>query len=111
VPYYDRPASSWFDIVELLVVELTPTSHNKIKAKTHDKTMEAYFDKSLSMISTLVNKPGLVDILVVNTLSMTMKVSSNSTFRPYVIHMALSISQPVSKTLKRMLYWSKCIKS
>jgi hypothetical protein len=50
------PASSWFEIVELLVVELSPTSQSKIKAKTHDKTKDAYFDKSLSMISTLVNR-------------------------------------------------------
>ena len=59
----------------------------------------------------LLIEPGLVDILVVNTLSMTMEVSSNSTLGPYVIHMALSISQPVSKTLKQMQYWSECIKS
>ena len=103
------PASSWFEIVELPVAELSPPSQSKIKAKPHDKTKEAYFDKSSSMISTLV--PCLVDILVVNTLSMTTEVSSNSTLRPYVIHTALSVSQPVLKTLKRMLYWSECIKS
>jgi hypothetical protein len=34
------PASSWFQIVELLVVELSPTSHIKIQAKPHDKTKE-----------------------------------------------------------------------
>ena len=50
------PASSWFEIVELPVVELSPTSQSEIKAKSHDKTKEAYFDKSSSMISTLVNK-------------------------------------------------------
>ncbi len=50
------PASSWFDIVELPVVELSPTSPSKIKAKTNDKTKDAYFDKSSSMISTLVNR-------------------------------------------------------
>ncbi len=49
------PASSWFKIVEVPVVELSPTSQSKIKVKTHDKTKDAYFDKSLSMISTLVN--------------------------------------------------------
>jgi hypothetical protein len=48
--------SSWFKIVELPVVEVSPTSQSKIKAKTHDKTKDAYFDKSSSMISTLVNK-------------------------------------------------------
>jgi hypothetical protein len=31
------PASNWFEIVELLVVELSPTSQSKIKAKTYDK--------------------------------------------------------------------------
>jgi hypothetical protein len=49
-------ASSWLKIVELLVVELSPTSQSKIKAKLHDKTKEAYFDKSSSMISTLVHR-------------------------------------------------------
>ncbi len=51
-----RSASSWFKIVELPVVELSPTSQSKIKAKTHDKTKDVYFDKSSSMISTLNNK-------------------------------------------------------
>ena len=50
------PASSWFKIVELPVVELAPTSHSKTKAETHNKTKDAYFDKSSSMISTLVNR-------------------------------------------------------
>ncbi len=49
-------ASSWFEIIELPVVEPSPTSLSKIEAKPHDKTEEAYFDKSLSMISTLVNR-------------------------------------------------------
>ncbi len=50
------PVSSWFKIVELPVVELSPTSQSKIKAKTRDKTKDAYFDKSSSIISTLVNR-------------------------------------------------------
>ena len=50
------PASSWFEIIELPVVDLSPTSSSKIKAKSHDKTKDAYFDKSSSMISTLVNR-------------------------------------------------------
>ncbi len=50
------PASSWFEIVELPVVEFSPTSQSKIKVKPHDKPKEAYFDKSSSMISTLVNR-------------------------------------------------------
>ncbi len=50
------PASSWFEIVELPVVELSLTSQSKIKTMPHDKTKKAYFDKSSSMISTLVNR-------------------------------------------------------
>ncbi len=50
------PASSWFEIVELPVVEVSPTSQSKIKAKPHDQTKEAYFGKSSSSISTLVNR-------------------------------------------------------
>jgi hypothetical protein len=61
------PASSWFEIVELLVVEVAPTSHSKTKADTHNKTKDAYFDKSSSMISTLVNRTWFSSILVVNT--------------------------------------------
>ena len=34
------PASSWFEIVELLVVELSPTSHKKTTAESHGKTKE-----------------------------------------------------------------------
>jgi hypothetical protein len=44
------PASSWFEVVELPVVESSTTG------KARDKTKEAYFDKSSAMISTLVNK-------------------------------------------------------
>jgi hypothetical protein len=32
------PASSWFEIVEMPVVEFSPTSHSKTKATPHDKT-------------------------------------------------------------------------
>ena len=44
------PASSWFEVIELPVVESSTTG------KACDKTKEAYFDKSSAMISTLVNK-------------------------------------------------------
>jgi hypothetical protein len=50
------PASSWLEIVELPVVELASTSHSKTRAESHGKTKDAHFDKSLSMISTLVNR-------------------------------------------------------
>ncbi len=105
------PASCWFEIVDLPVVELSPTSQSKIKAKTHDKTKDAFFDKSSSMTSTLVNKTWCSRYPHCQHIIYDTEVSSNSTSRPYVINMALSIHQPVSKTLKQMLYWSKCIKS
>ena len=52
------PASSWFEIVELPVLETpnTSTAESKSGTKAHKQTKEAYFDKSSAMISTLVNK-------------------------------------------------------
>ncbi|MGL5963100.1 MAG: hypothetical protein ACRCZ2_01680, partial [Fusobacteriaceae bacterium] len=49
------PASSWFEIVELPVVEALPTTLS-VKQKGDTEPKEAYFDKSSLMISTLVNK-------------------------------------------------------
>jgi hypothetical protein len=60
------PASSWFELVELPVVELYPTGSDRktqdvgrTEGKTQEalgKTKQAYFDKSSFMISTLVNR-------------------------------------------------------
>ena len=60
------PASSWFEIVELPVVELYPTGSDRktqdvgrTEGKTQEalgKTKQAYFDKSSFMISTLLNR-------------------------------------------------------
>ena len=50
------PASSWFEIAELPVVEhsTSPTEGNK-RAKTHNqKEKEAYFDKSSASIGSLL---------------------------------------------------------
>ena len=53
------PATSWFEIVELSVMEDTvipmDTKGHEGK-KTLTTTKQAYFDKSSAMISTLVNK-------------------------------------------------------
>ena len=53
------PATSWFEIVELPVLEtlntLTDVSKKGTKAYTK-QPKEAYFDKSSAIISTLVNK-------------------------------------------------------
>jgi hypothetical protein len=49
------PASSWFEIVELPVLEyITPPSRTKKGTKT--QTKETYFDKTSTMISHLVSK-------------------------------------------------------
>ena len=53
------PASSWFELVELPVMEtITPVVTNSKGAKTHKNTItkETYFDKTSTMISHLVNK-------------------------------------------------------
>ena len=97
------PASSWFEIVELPVMEtITPVEINSRRKKVHKNiiTKETYFDKTSTMISHLVNK----------TWFSRYPHCRNFTSKLYVIHMALSVSLPVSKTLKRMLYWNVCIK-
>jgi hypothetical protein len=105
------PASSWFEVAELPVVELTPTSSSKTKAKPHDKTKEAYFDKSSSMISALVNRTWFSRYSLCQHIIYDNGSEFKPTSRLYVIHMTLIVSQPVLKTLKLMLYWSECIKS
>jgi hypothetical protein len=50
------PASSWFEMVELPVMETITTIESKNGPKTHEITKENYFDKTSTMISHLVNK-------------------------------------------------------
>ena len=50
------PASSWFKIVELPVMETITPIVNKQGTKTHKITKENYFDKTSTMISHLVIK-------------------------------------------------------
>ena len=56
------PASNWFEIAELPVVEISPdgsshkTQRKELATDKIGKTKEAYFDKSSLMISKLVNK-------------------------------------------------------
>ena len=52
------PATSWFEIVELPVLETLNTLPAGCRkgTKVHEQTKEAYFDKFSAMISTLVNK-------------------------------------------------------
>ena len=50
------PASSWFKMVELPVMETITTIESKNGTKTHEITKENYFDKTSTVISHLVNK-------------------------------------------------------
>ena len=56
------PATNWFEIAELPVVEISPdgsshkTQRKELATDKIGKTKEAYFDKSSLMISKLVNK-------------------------------------------------------
>jgi hypothetical protein len=73
------PATSWFEIVELPVLQCPDVSTAKDEKgrkgkKTPDK--EPYFDKSSAMIAnSWYMRPGFVDIHVVETSSTTMVVS------------------------------------
>ena len=50
------PASSWFKMVELPVMETITAIESKNGTKTHEITKENYFGKTSPMISHLVNK-------------------------------------------------------
>ena len=60
----------------------------------------------LHWLVTYWTRPGLAIIHVVSTLSMTMDMNLNFTFKPCVNHLWSSTSQPVSRTHKQMLYHS-----
>jgi hypothetical protein len=104
-----NPATSWFEIVELPVLEEHPNvSTAKDKKgqngkKTPDK--DPYFDKSSAMISKLVyatwfcRYPCCRNIIYDN----------GSEFKLHS-HLGSSVSQPVSRILKQTQYWSVSIK-
>ena len=103
------PATSWLEVVELPATEdsVIPMDTKGHKGKmTHTTAKQAYFDKSSAMISILVNKTWFSQY----QRCMTMEATLNFTLKAYAMHMALSVSRPVSKTHKRMQYWSMCIK-
>ena len=117
------PASSWFEIAELPVVEINRAgTDRKTKSKVGradrndpeaiSETKEAYFDKSSFMISNLVNKcwfsryPRCKYVIYDN----------GSEFKLHFEDLCDSYGlerKPTSikKTLKRMLYWKGSIKS
>ena len=105
------PATSWFEIVELPSVDrMTFPTVGKGKKVTcvnnYTKGAIMTFDKLSTQISNLVYKtwfsryPRCRYIIYDN--GSKFKLPS----MPYVIHMALSLSRPVSRTHKQMLYWS-----
>ena len=101
------PATSWLEIIELLVVD-RPTIPMGTKGRkgisTHNTPQVPYFDKSSAMISTLVKKTWFSQYPHCQQLIYDDGSEFNFTSKPYVTHMALSASCPVSKTLKQMQY-------
>jgi hypothetical protein len=77
---------------------------------THIHQKQPYFDKSSATVRTLVNRTWFSRYPRSQHTYMTTEVNLNFTSRPSVIHMVWSVSQPVSKILKRMQYLSMCIK-
>jgi hypothetical protein len=102
-------ASSWFEIVELLVTTdaVIPLDKKGRKGKTHNITKYPYFDKSSAMISNLVNKthyPHCQYIIYDN--GSKFKLHFEALRESFGIKCKLT----VSRTHKQMLYWSKCIR-
>jgi hypothetical protein len=96
------PATSWFEIVELPVLETTESTAKDKKGQKGKKTSDKdpYFDKSSAMIAKLVYSTWFVDIHVVEILSMTTIVNSSFTSSPYATHLDSNVSQPVSRIHK-----------
>ena len=103
------PASSWFETVELSVpvTDLTPSGSVKNKST---KTKEAYFDKSLIMISNLVNKcwyiryPRCQHIIFDNGSEFKLH------FKTLCDSYGVKPKPTTIKIHKQMLYWNKYIK-
>ena len=105
------PASSWFEIVELPIttdVVIPLDKKGQKGTKTHNNTKLPYFDKSSAMISNLVIKtwfsryPHCQYMMYDNTRKFKLH------FKALCKYLGSSVSQPVSRTHKRMLYWSEC---
>jgi hypothetical protein len=86
------PASSWFKIVELPVMETITPIINKKGTKTHKITKENYFDKTSTMITHLVNKTWFSQYPHCQHIIYDKGSEFKLHFKPYVIHMVLSIS-------------------
>ncbi len=103
-----NPASSWFEIAELPVVEWlrwqTVNSKELLKA-------DEIFDKTWERIVKLVKKPGYIDIHGVVIWYTTMEVILNCTLNTCVNHTVSCISQPRLRIHKQTAYWNVHIKS
>ncbi len=112
-----HPATSWFEIVELPTVpKLTAATTGKGKSKKvtfadYIKVAEMTFDKSSAQISNLVYKTWFGRYLHCRYLIYNNGSKFKLHFHAHVIHMAQSLSQPVSRTFKQMLYWSIVMQS
>ena len=111
VPYYDWPSFQLVLNRRTASSGTYPTSHRKIQAKPHDKTKEAHFDKSLSMISTLVNRtwfsryPHCQQIIYDNGSEFKLH------FETLCDSFGIKLKPPSVKKPQAMQYWSECIKS
>jgi hypothetical protein len=98
------PATSWSEIVELpTVTKLTVTKMGrgeKVTCNNYTKEADTTFYKSSTQISNLVYKAWFSRYPRSQYLYLTIEANSNFTSVPNAIHMALSISYPVSRTYK-----------
>ena len=85
-------ATSWFEIVELLVLQHRLNIPKGTKGQqgidTYIQSKQPYFDKTSTKVGNIITGPGLVITHVANTLSTITEVSLNSTLRPSVIYMS-----------------------
>jgi hypothetical protein len=102
------PSTSWFEKVELwTVTKLTvPSTGNgkKVSCKDYTKDVDMTFDKSSAKNSNLVYKIWFSRYPLCQYLIYNIRNEYKLNFPvPYVIHTALSVSQPVPRTHKQML--------
>ncbi len=98
------PASSWFKIAELPIVEQLRW---QIVNSKELLVADEIFDKTSEHMAKLVNS---VDIHDVVTWYTTTEVSLNYTSNTYVNHTVSRISQPRLRIHERMAYWNVYIK-
>ena len=80
------PATSWIEIVELLVsqqkLDIPMSLKGQTGRDTYIQSKQPYFDKTSATVGNIIKGPGLAVTHIANTLSTTMEVSSNFTSSP-----------------------------